>query len=380
MTPARASTIAPCMLSWAGSEPRSPKVFHFNLPARCPHGNRPVFQSFSMSRLTSHSSHPSLRRGVSIGLLVGVAALSACKDTRENAQLPAYVEADMTAVASPVAGILAKMGVREGQAVKQGEALYVLESNREQAQLAEAKARRSQAESQTANLSKGAREAELDTYRAKLRAAKAQREQAQTQLKKTETLLKKGFISEAQVDTDRTNLKVAEATVAEARAALKAAHAGGRADERNAAQASEQAAKAGVDQVQWLLQQKQVSAPVNGVIQEIFVRQGEFAQTGAAVMNILHKDSQRVRFFVPNDLRSRFMPGAAFDVQISGCEKTVKAHITRVSARPEYTNPLMFGPELRDRLSFLTEGKLDAATCTVPPGTPVGVIVPDAQG
>jgi hypothetical protein len=40
----------------------------------------------------------------------------------------------------------------------------------------------------------------------------------------------------------------------------------------------------------------------------------------------------------------------------------------------------MFGPELRDRLSFLTEGKLDAAPCTVPPGTPVGVVVPDAQG
>ncbi len=329
-----------------------------------------------MSRLTFALFPFSQRRTAMWGLLACAAALSACNDPRESAQLPAYVEADMTSVASPVAGILAKMGTREGQAVKQGDMLYVLESNREQAQLAEAQARKSQAESQKLNLTKGAREAELDTYRAKLRAAKAQREQAQTQLKKTETLLKKGFISEAQVDADRTAMKVAEAMVAEARAALKAAHAGGRADERDAANAQEQAAKAGVDQVQWLLQQKQVAAPVSGVIQEIFVRQGEFAQAGASVMNILHKDSQRVRFFVPNDLRPRFMPGAEFEVQISGCDKTIKAHITRVSARPEYTNPLMFGPELRDRLSFLTEGKLESATCMVPPGTPVGVVVP----
>ena len=320
------------------------------------------------------------RRIASFAALASMLALSACNDPRETAQLPAYVEADMTQVASPVAGILFKLGVQEGQSVKAGDALYVLESNREQAQLAEAQARKQQAEAQTQNLSKGAREAELDTYRARLRAAKAQREQARTQLKKTEALLKRGFISEAQVETDRTALQVAEATVEEARAALKAAKAGARSDERAAAAAQEDAAKAGIDQVQWLLQQKQVSAPVTGVIQEIFVRKGEFAQAGAAVMNILHKDSMRVRFFVPNDLRPRFMPGSAFQVQISGCDKPLNARITRVSARPEYTNPLMFGPELRDRLSFLTEGHLETGSCSVPPGTPVGVIVPDAKG
>lgn len=84
--------------------------------------------------------------------MAAVLTLSACKDPRDTSQLPAYVEADMTSVASPVAGILFKMGVKEGQAVKSGENLYVLESNRELAQLAEAQARKSQAESQKRNL------------------------------------------------------------------------------------------------------------------------------------------------------------------------------------------------------------------------------------
>jgi HlyD family secretion protein len=335
-----------------------------------------------MSRqLTAFTSPAFGRLACASSALACALTLTACKDPRDTAQLPAYVEADMTQVASPVAGILHKMGVQEGQTVKAGDSLYVLESNREQAQLAEAQARKAQAESQSRNLSKGAREAELDTFRAKLRAAKAQRDQAQTQLKKTEALVKRGFVSETQLDADKTNVKLAEAQVQEARAALKAAKAGARADERDAAAAQENAAKAGVDQVQWLLQQKQISAPVNGVVQEIFVRQGEFAQAGASVVSILHKDSMRVRFFVPNDLRPRFMPGSKFEVQISGCEKPLQARITRVSARPEYTNPLMFGPELRDRLSFLTEGHLEATgACSVPPGTPVGVIIPEAKG
>ena len=315
------------------------------------------------------------------GLLLAVAGLSGCLQDEARSQLPGYIEADITSVATPVAGTLFQMGVKEGQAVKLGDKLYTLESNREQAQLAEAQARKAQADSQQQNLSKGARKDELDQVRAKLRYAKAQLAQMQTNLKKSETLVKKGFIAEAQVDADRTNVALAQAQVEEARAALRAAKEGARDDEKRAAAAQASAAVAGVAQVEWLLQQKQVTAPVEGVVQEIFVRQGEFAQTGAAVLSILQKDSLRVRFFVPNDLRPRFLPGAQFQVKVSGCEQPLTARTTRVSARPEYTNPLMFGPELRDRLSFLTEGRIEGASkCSVPPVTPVGVILAQTQG
>lgn len=319
--------------------------------------------------------------GLAFATLMATAALvSGCKPQTETSQLPGYIEADLTSVASPVAGILAQLTIKEGQSVKSGEKLYLLESNREQAQLAEAQARREQAESQSRNVSKGARQDELDSLRARLRYTKAQLAQAQTQLKKTEALLKRNFISEAQVEADRTNVQLAQAQVEEARASLRAAKTGGRDDEREAARAQASAASAGVEQVRWLLQQKQVIAPVDGVVQEIFVRQGEFAQVGATVLSILQKDSLRVRFFVPNDLRSRFMPGSSFQVKVSGCEQPLTARTTRVSARPEYTNPLMFGPELRDRLSFLTEGRIDAGSqCSVPPGTPVGVILAEAK-
>ncbi len=318
--------------------------------------------------------------GLSAALLSVSLLLSACKPENESAQLPGYIEADITAVASPVAGTLASLAIKEGQTVKSGEKLYLLESNREQAQLAEAQARKEQAESQSRNISKGARKAELDSLRARLRYTKAQLAQAQTQLKKTEALLKRNFISEAQVETDRTNVQLAQAQVEEARASLRAAKEGGRDDEREAARAQATAALAGVQQVEWLLQQKQVVAPVNGVVQEVFIREGEFAQTGATVLSILQKDSLRVRFFVPNDLRPRFMPGSTFQVKVSGCPKPLTARTTRVSARPEYTNPLMFGPELRDRLSFLTEGQIQGGgSCSVPPGTPVGVIIADAK-
>ncbi|MFY9460322.1 MAG: biotin/lipoyl-binding protein, partial [Aquabacterium commune] len=164
---------------------------------------------------------------LSIPTLLAVSAtallLSGCFESQPELQLPGYIEADITTVASPVSGTMARMAVKEGQNVQAGETLYVLESQQEQARLAEAQAKKAQAEAQTKNLSKGARQAELESLRAKLRYTKAQLAQAESNLRKSESLVKKNFVSEAQVDTDRTNVALAQAQVEEARAALRAA-------------------------------------------------------------------------------------------------------------------------------------------------------------
>jgi len=311
-------------------------------------------------------------------LAVGLSlSLSGCLEPEPVLQLPGYVEADITAVASPVAGTLQQMQIKEGQLVKPGDLLYVLESAQEEAKLAEAQAMKAQATAQSRNLSKGARTAEIEQLRAKVRYAEAQLEQAQTQLRRTEQLRNNGFVSDIQTLQERTQVQLAKAQVEDANAALRTAQQAAREDERAAADAGVDAAAAGVAQVEWLLKKKRVTAPVGGVVQELYVRQGEYAQPGATTLTILHSNTLRVRFFVPNDLRPRYLPGTEVQVSISGCEQPLKATVTRVSARPEYTQPMMFSHELRDRLSFLTEARLMASsTCTAPPGTPVGVVVP----
>lgn len=352
----------------------------------------PADDPFAMSPLPLPSTLPAAstlaRRRLlpptrTAGLLAAwiCAALAGCDLPRDAAELPGYIEADLAAVAAPVSGAVMELKVKEGDEIKVGQTLYLLESERERAQLEEAAAREEQARAQSANLGKGAREAELDQLRARERQAQAQLAQAQLQLRKTEALVKGNFVSELQLETDRTQVAVARAQLEDTRAALAAARMGARTDEQAAAEAQTLAAQAGVKQIEWLLQQKQVEAPVNGIVQEIYLRTGEYAQAGAAVLSVLQTGSLRVRFFVPNDLRPRFMPGAPLQIVISGCEQPLAARVARISARPEYTQPLMFGPELRDRMSFLTEARIEKAgqgACSAPPGTPVGVRVPAA--
>lgn len=318
--------------------------------------------------------------GVALAATALCLTLSGCLETESALQLPGYIEADITSVASPVAGTLQQVQVREGQLVKPGELLYVLESAQEEARLAEANAVKARAAAQSRNLSKGARAAEIESLNAKVRYAEAQLEQARTQLRRTEQLRNNGFVSDMQTLQERTQVQLAKAQVEDALAALRTAQQAARVDEQAAAAAGVDAAAAGVAQVEWLLKQKRVTAPVGGVVQELYRRQGEYAQPGATTMTILHSDTLRVRFFVPNDLRPRYLPGAKVKVSISGCDNALEATVTRVSARPEYTQPMMFSLELRDRLSFLTEARLSASsTCTAPPGTPVGVMVPAGE-
>lgn len=306
--------------------------------------------------------------------------LVGCQQKSAILQLPGYIEADVTMVASPVAGTLQQMQVKEGQSIKAGELLYVLESAQEEAKLAEARAVKAQASAQSRNLSKGARAVEVESMTAKVRLAEAQLEHAQAQLRRSEQLQGNGFISDMQTKQDRTQVLTMQSQVDDARSSLRAAQQAARDDVRAAALAEVHAAEAGVAQVEWSLKQKRVTAPVNGVIQELFLRTGEFAHPGATTMTILHQDSLRVRFFVPNDLRPRYLPGTKIFVSLSGCKQWLEAAVIRVSARPEYTQPMMFSQELRDRLSFLTEARLPAPTgCTAPPGTPVGVLVQEVK-
>ena len=169
-------------------------------------------------------------------------SLTGCLEGAPTLELPGYVEADITAVATPVAGTLQQMQVKEGQLVKPGDLLYVLESAQEEAKLAEAQAVKAQAAAQSRNLSKGARAAEIEQLRAKVRYAEAQLEQARTQLRRTEQLRNNGFVSDIQSLQERTQVQLAQAQVEDANAALRTAQQAAREDERAAADAGVDAA------------------------------------------------------------------------------------------------------------------------------------------
>ena len=89
-------------------------------------------------------------------------------------------------------------------------------------------------------------------------------------------------------------------------------------------------------------------------------------------MALLADDRVRLRFFVPQAEVSFYRPGARIDFACDGCKSGLTARINFVSARAEFTPPVIYSRDARDRLVFLVEALPDNPA-DLQPGLPVDV-------
>lgn len=175
---------------------------------------------------------------------------------------------------------------------------------------------------------------------------------------------------QARADALSTSAKVlsAEARLAHLRAST------GRPQEIDAQSAMVDQARAQLGQAEWRLAQRRMSAPVGGLINEVYARQGETVNAGAPVVSLLPPDNLLVRFFVAEAEVPGLRVGQPVAVSCDTCPAGMRATISFVSPQAEYTPPVIYSESARGKLVFLVEARPDApATGVLKPGQPVGV-------
>jgi HlyD family secretion protein len=91
------------------------------------------------------------------------------------------------------------------------------------------------------------------------------------------------------------------------------------------------------------------------------------------VVSLLADGEVKLRFYVPEREVARYRPGRAVKFGCDSCGGLRNARITWVSPRPEFTPPIIYSRESRDRLVFRVEAAPDAPR-TLHPGLPVDVM------
>jgi HlyD family secretion protein len=320
------------------------------------------------------ASRARARRGSACASLIAAAlGLHGC-----GAEAPhgytGYAEADYVRVAAPFGGRLEALAVERGAQVAAGERLFVLEHDSEAAARREAEARLHAAEARLANLLKGRRAPELDAIRAQLAQAEAALKLAAAQLARTEQLVQARFLAPERLDEARAEHGRAAARVAELEAQLATAQLAAREDEIRSAAHEVAAARAALAQAEWRLAQKTVAAPVAGLVQDLFYVAGEWVGAGAPVVSLLPPKNVKVRFYVPEPALGALRLGQEVLVRCDGCPEPVRAKVSFISPRAEYTPPVIFSREERAKLVYLVEARPapeDAAK--LHPGQPVEV-------
>ncbi|MCW5603414.1 MAG: HlyD family efflux transporter periplasmic adaptor subunit [Burkholderiales bacterium] len=285
-----------------------------------------------------------------------------------------YIEGEFVLLASPYAGQLQQLHVRRGDQVETGRPVFVLEQESERAARLEAGEWLNNAQARLENLEVARRTPEIDAQRAELAQAQTARELSALQLAQQEKLFQAGFISQARYDEARTAHERDVARVLAAEAQLKnVLQPLGRDAERKAAAAEVAAARAALAQAIWRLEQKSVAAPVTGLVQDTFFVMGEWVPAGRPVASLLPPGNVKARFYVAGDKLSSVPVGREVILQCDGCEP-VAARVTFTSSQAEYTPPVLYSKESRQKLVFLVEARPEATDALkLRPGQPVDV-------
>jgi HlyD family secretion protein len=297
----------------------------------------------------------------------------------ERGVLSGYIEGEPLYPASPVAGRLVELDVQRGDVVAAGARLFAIDPAQSQAVRDGAAAEAAAAKSLAADARRGQRPSELGVIEAQLAAARAMLNEADTTLNRVRPLAEAGAASRAQLDTAVAARATAQANARALEKQLQTAKLGAREDQARAAQDRVAQTQAALGAAQARLIDLSPTAPASGRVEDVFFQIGEWVPANQPVMAFIPDDRVRLRFFAPQNGIAAYSVGSQVAFTCDGCEGALNAKITYISPRPEFTPPVIYSREARERMVFLVE-----ASPTTPngltPGQPFDVIALKAGG
>jgi HlyD family secretion protein len=284
-----------------------------------------------------------------------------------------YVEGEFALVAPIGAARLSTLDVRRGDRLKAGAVIAVQESEDAGLAVARAGAALAQAEARLHNLEEGRRPQEIAVIEASLQSARAQLSDNERRLSRLQSLNTRGFAAEAEAQSAATAVEVGRAKIAELEAQLDVARLPAREAEIIAARGAVEEAKAALETARWQLAERTIRAPADGVVNDVILRKGEIAGPSAPVVSFLPDGATKLKLYVPQSARSGIAPGMRLQVRCDGCPAGQHATISWVADEPEFTPPVIYSLNTRQKLVYLVEARPDGDAAMLKPGQIVDV-------
>ncbi len=233
-------------------------------------------------------------------------------------------------VSSKVPSRVLELRVEEGQMVRKGDTLAIMEAPEVDAKLTQATAARSMAEAVESKAMNGARRQEVQGAYELYQKAKAGLDIAEKTYQRVERLFENGVLPEQKRDEAKAQYDAAKATVIAAESQYEMAKEGARIEDKAAAAAQVNRAQGAVDEVKSYVSETVLTAAADGMVTEIFPHVGELVGSGAPIMNVAMVDKVWFTFNVREDKLQRFSNGKICNIFVPGINKTVKAKVTRI--------------------------------------------------
>ena len=249
-----------------------------------------------------------LAAGVAVLGLLGLAALLLARPAPETIQ----GEADATKVdvAAKVAGRVATIEVKEGDAMTKGDPVATLESPEIRARLDQAEAAKAGAVAQREKADTGAREEEIRAAKSQWDRARHAAELAEVTFGRLERLARDGVVPRQRRDEAEAQWKTSRDAADAAKALYDLALAGARREDRDTAAALVSRAEGAVDEVKAFLDETKVVSPAAGEVYRRNVEPGEIVPAGFPIVTLVDLSYVWVTFQVREDHLARLKMGS----------------------------------------------------------------------
>lgn len=309
-----------------------------------------------------------------LGLLAFL-LLSSCSK-HHSLKVLGYIEGRYVYLSSPVSGTLTNLAVQKGETVKANQLAFQLDPQPELSELQNAQAQLASSQQDLENLKVGERSTIIKRLQALISQAQANVVYSKKMYDRNAELRKTFVVGQAAVDQWRAQFEADTQKLNEAQANLAEGKLGARTNLIASQEAKVQAAKAQVDQYQWMVSQKTMHFAQMGFVQDTLFRQNEYVTAGKPIVSFLPPENRILIFFVPEKNLSQVRIDQTVYFTCDGCAKNISAKINYIASDAEYTPPVIYSKDSREKLVYWVEAKIDPAVVTsMHPGEPVEVAI-----
>ncbi len=160
-----------------------------------------------------------------------------------------------------------------------------------------------------------------------------------------------------QADLNQTNATLANARQTYDRAASLSKTGSGTQASLDSAVSALRVAEARVNTSQTRLARRSGLAPVSGKVQQIYFREGEMVPAQRPVLSIMPPGNMKLRFFAPETDLPKLAIGDEVRVTCDNCAADLTAKIYFIATSAEYTPPVIYSLEERNKLVYLIQAR-----------------------
>jgi HlyD family secretion protein len=262
--------------------------------------------------------------------------LGGCKKTVKP--LEGKIKRETISFTPKITGRILKIYVEEGQAVKPGDTLAMLDLPEVSAKIAQAKGVVAAASAQHEMAENGATSNQIKQLRAKYAAVQQQYDFAEKSYARANAMFIDSMMAPQAHDEAYAKYQGAKAQLNAVTAELNEVLKGTRYETRQAASGQQQQASGVLREVNVAYSERYIIATNNMQIETISLHEGELATAGYPLFNGYIPNSTWFRFTIPESEIAGINKGSSLNVRVPYNKETIRGKIVTIKQMPRYAD------------------------------------------